>query len=517
MVRYYALTNAYVYGTDYTTIIIKDNIIEDVGGDELVNKYGKVLDEVIDVDGRVVIPGLVDAHIHLFGIVMSRRSVNLRNCRSIEELKFRIKRYARKVRKGEWIIGRGWDQSLFKEKRFPTRWDLDEVAPDNPVLIIRVCGHVGVANSLALKLAGITRDTSNPPDGVIHRDENGEPTGALSEGALYLVRKIVPLPTIDEIKHGILEVLRDLASYGITMVHSVSVTFDELKALMELAKEHSLPIRVRTYLDIDTFNKIYGEVPMNISEFLEIKGIKLFSDGSLGGRTAALREPYSDDPETSGIITISKDKLKYWLSRGRNEGFQVAVHAIGDRALEFVLNTSIEVGVSSPTLRIEHASVTPPDVLDLLEKVNPIITIQPHFLVTDWWVPSRLGDRAGYAYMFRSMVKRGLYVAGSSDSPVEPYNPWLSISASMTRAALACISGNEALTLDQALNVYTLGGTRASWEHGVYGRISRGYYADLVVLEDDITTMSGYDLSATRIHMVLVNGKVVYSRRATRL
>jgi len=168
-------------------------------------------------------------------------------------------------------------------------------------------------------------------------------------------------------------------------------------------------------------------------------------------------------------------------------------------------------------LRIEHASVTPPDVLDLLEKVNPIITIQPHFLVTDWWVPSRLGDRARYAYMFRSMIERGLYVAGSSDSPVEPYNPWLSISASMTRAALACISGNEALTLDQALNVYTLGGTRASWDHGVYGRVSRGYYADLVVLEDDITTMSGYDLSATRIHMVLVNGKVVYSRGATRL
>ena len=513
MARYYALTNAYVYGTDYTSIIIKDNIIEDVGGDNLVSKYRKILDKIIDVDGRVVIPGLIDSHLHLLGTILFKKSVNLRNCRSIEEIKLKIKRYARKVSKRKWIIGRGWDQNLFKEKRFPTRWDLDEVTPDNPVLITRVCGHVGVVNSLALKLAGISKNTPNPPNGIIDRDECGEPTGLLYEGALDMVRKIIPLPTTEEVKHELHRLLVDMASYGLTTVHSISVCERELKALMELAKEGKLPIRVRIYLSEEEFVKLFDTIARNINDFLKIMGIKLFADGSLGGRTAALREPYTDAPSTTGVLTITQSKLRYWLHKGVEQGFQVAVHAIGDKAIEFALKTSLELGVSAPTLRIEHASVTPPDIIELLSKVKPLITIQPHFLVTDWWLKSRLGDRVKYVYRFKSLIEKGLYVSGSSDSPVEPYNPWLSISASMTRANFSCISSGEALSLDQALTIYTTGSARASWEHHILGQLKPGYYADLVVLEHDITSMSGYDVSATRVYMTIVNGRIVYKGR----
>ncbi len=513
--RYVAFTNADVYGTEFTTIIVKDNVVEAIGGGELLTRYGKLLDRIIDVGGRTLLPGIIDAHMHLLGTLQTREYVDLRNCRSIDELKHRIKLHVRRVGSGKWIIGRGWDQSLFRERRFPTRWDLDEVAPDNPVLIIRVCGHVGIANSKALRVAGISRDTPNPEGGVIDRDERGEPTGILYEKALDLVVKCIPKPSTEELCRNLYNLMLDFVEYGITCVHTMSADRYLVKALAKLASEKNLPIRVRMYLREDEFDLLYRQYKGFGNEFFKVVGVKIFADGSLGGWTAALREPYSDNPSTSGTLTITESSLRYWLSRALNEQFQVAVHAIGDRALELVLRVAETIEASKDMLRIEHASLTPPDIIEKLQKVKPIIVVQPHFLVSDWWVESRLGNRARYVYAYRTLLSAGLELAGSSDSPVEPYNPWLGISAAMTRANLACISKDEALTLDQAISIYTQGSAKASKEYGVLGCIEPGCLADFIILEDDIKVMNPYDVSAVRLHMTVIDGKVMYKKPKT--
>ncbi|RLE84137.1 MAG: amidohydrolase [Thermoprotei archaeon] len=436
---------------------------------------------VLDLDGRVVLPGLADAHIHLLGLGASASMLDLRNVESIEELKRLVAERAAELEEGEWILGRGWDQERFKEGKWPTRWDLDEAAPLNPVLLIRVCGHVAVANSLALRLAGITSSTPDPPGGVIDREE-GRITGILRESAISLVAdKAREAPA----RRALERAFKSLVSAGITSVHAMSVSVRELRALAELSAEGAVPIRVRAYVVPEAVSEaqLVSESP-----YLKVVGLKVVMDGSFGARTAALREPYSDDPDNCGLLLLDRGRLKAIIRLAERAGLQLAAHAIGDRALEELLS-AVRAGEWDVSVRVEHASLTPPDLLSEMEELGLGVAAQPRFIISDWWVVRRLGaERCKWVYAFRSILSRGLILAFSSDAPVEPHSPWEGVYAATTRGRyegveLAKVSPGEVVTVKEAIYAYTEAPARLLGEK--LGRLSTGYPADFVILDGD--------------------------------
>jgi len=486
-------------------LVVKNDRIEYVGtNNKALSEYHGVK---YDLDGATVIPGVIDSHMHLEGFAIALSIVDLRGVESIEELKEKLKEKAKRVSKGEWILGRNWDQESFKEKRYPTRWDLDEVSTENPIFIVRVCGHVAIANSKALRIAGITRETPNPPGGMIGRDENGEPNGILWENALMLVRSKVPEPTPQQLAHLITKAQHEMLSYGITTVASVSAPPILVKTLNRIYNSGMLKIRVRLYINSDLLNNItsLGIESGFGNDYIKIQGVKTFMDGSLGGRSAALRQPYNDDPSTSGMLILDGEKLASILKHAVQNNLDVAIHAIGDRAIEEAINGVVKSQVDPKHVRFEHVSVTPPDIVDKLEKLNPLaLVVQPHFRVTDWWIKERLGvERAKWTYTFKTLMSRGLILAGSSDSPVEPVNPWFGVWAAVTRG------NSERLNVREALNIYTIGGSIALNDR-LIGRIRKGCYADFIVLDRDPFRINVEYLKHVRPKMTIVGGEIVY-------
>ncbi len=445
---------------------------------------------VLDLGSRVVLPGLVDAHIHL--LELSLIDLDLRGAGSIEEIRGALARALRGRGRGEWLVGFGWDQERLRERRPPTRWDLDDVSPHNPVLLMRICGHVAVANSAALRAAGITRETPDPPNGRIGREDE-EPDGLLYEGAVELVRSRVPLPGTGELAARIRGRLAELAGYGVTEVHSMSVTAPELEALRLLESRGELPVRVRAYLAPELMVR---EGPA-WGEMLSVEGVKVFADGSLGARTAYLREPYSDDPGNRGLELLSAGQLAELIRTANGRGLRLAVHAIGDAALENVLRAIREVGGGA--VRVEHASVAPPDLVEGLSELGIPVCVQPAFVRSDWWVPSRLGPRARYAYPFKTMLRAGLRVAAGSDAPVESADPWECMRGAVERG----YAREEALTPDEVLRLYFNG--RSIAIRPAHPDLVPGAPADLVVLDS-------FDPNCfkVRVHLTLVNGRVVF-------
>ena len=503
MSRVIVLENARVMGSyENTCIVVEDKYIVDVGGPSICEKYDSV--DRIDVGGRVVIPGLIDAHLHLGSLALMHDWVDLRGVKSIEELKNAISSKAKTT--SGWVLGRGWDHELFVEKRLPTRWDLDEAVSDKPVVIVRICGHVAVANTMALKLAGILDKIPRGYEHLVGREGN-RINGVLFEDAVKLVLDKAPKPSLGELADKIHTVLRRLASYGITTVHSMDATMNEYRALEILRKEGRLPIRVRVFLSL----RDYKEKPNTLTlgdEWLSIRGVKVFADGSFGGRTAALLEPYSDDPGNYGKLLLSKDSIGELARSLAGKGLSLAVHAIGDRAVLEVSKAIKEYGLGN--VRIEHASLTPPEVLDELVSHKPYsIVVQPHFTISDWWLKSRLGERAKYAYMYKTMISRGLVVAAGSDAPVEPVNPWLSLSAAITRGRLRDINPYEKLSISEALAMYTRNASIAGLDKYL-GNIRKGFYADLVVVDENPWGLYDEDVAGIKPVLVIVGGRIVY-------
>ncbi len=471
--------------------------------------------KVIDLRGKIVLPGFIDAHIHLSLFGMSLSQIYLRGTRSIEELKAKVRERAKKAKKGEWMLGRGWDQELFKEKRYPTRWDLDEAAPDNPVLLMRVCEHVSVANSKALELASITRETKDPPRGKIDRDEEDEPTGILREQAVELVQRVIPPPTLEQLKLQLELAIREAVSKGLTSIHFIcSDRFpDELKALQFLRKEGKLLIRIYLVPPYSSLEKLenLGIMTGFGDSKLRIGGIKVFTDGSLGGRTAALEEPYSDMPSGKGMLIYSPEELKDIVLKIHKAGFQAMIHAIGDRAIKVALD-AIEFALNEEPKahrhRIEHVSLINPTLLRRMNDLGAVAVCQPHFIFSDFWAKERVGPRrARWLYALKSL-KEDVVVAGSSDCPVEPLDPLRGIWAAITRPNLA---DDEKLSVEEAIKIYTIGGAYASFEEGDKGSIEERKFADLVVLSDDPREVPPERIKDIKVEMTIVDGKVVFS------
>jgi len=496
-------------------LAIQDEKIVAVGSNKQIQRYISKETKVIDAKSGTVVPGLVDCHVHMTSFGMSLEGLNLRNVKSIREMQQKLQGYADENPEKKWVLGGRWDQEKFAEKRYPTRWDLDKAVADKPVFLLRVCGHIGVVNSKALLLASITRETV-VEGGQIDLDmTTSEPNGILRENALELIWKVTPKPTTKELEDACLSACRKAVESGLTGVHWIVSSAEEIGILQRLCSEGKLPLRVYIGIPVELLDEIVnlGLVTGFGNDMLKIGFIKILADGSLGACTAALKAPYSDRPETSGIMLYNQKTLNMLVLKAHKACLQLAVHAIGDRAIENVLKAFKNALQNFPREnhrhRIEHCSVLNPKLIKQMEHLHLIASVQPHFIISDFWVTNRIGDaRARWTYPFKTLVHEGLIVVSGSDCPVEPINPLLGIWAAMARKSFP----EESLALDEALRTYTLNAAYASFDENRKGSIEVGKLADLTILSDNLFNVQVDKIKNIRVEMTIVNGKIVYAK-----
>ncbi|MCK5631140.1 amidohydrolase [Candidatus Bathyarchaeota archaeon] len=489
-----------------------------------VGEKKKVLAEsndatVIDLHGKTVIPGFIDSHVHGVALGSSLSRINLRGVKSIREIQRIVQRRVEVTSNGDWVIGRGWDQDQLSENRYPTRFDLDEVSPHNPVLLYRTCGHVCVVNSRAINAAGLTAhgSTEELQGGWIDLDDDtGEPTGILRENALKLISDVLPKPNSDELTGFCLAACQKMVEEGITTVHWIVSSPGELQILSSLEKRNLVPLRIYIMIPIEYLGHL---VSLGIStgfgsDRLRIGCVKVMCDGSLGGRTAALEEPYADSIGSRGALLLSREQLEEYVKKAHLGGLQLAIHAIGDRTIGIVLETLKNVIQSSSELehrhRIEHASVLNPTLMEKMRSLGVIASIQPHFIASDFWITERLGKtRARWTYPLKSLLEKDIVSVAGSDAPVEPVSPLMGICAAVTANA----TPSENLTVDQGLRLYTLMGAYASYEENVKGSIEVGKFADFVILSEDPYKIQPEQIKEVKVEKTIVAGEVVHDRK----
>lgn len=494
-------------------LAVYDGKIVAVGSNRDIRRYVSQTTKIADAKNKTLVPGLVDCHVHMTGFGYSLQSLNLRNVRSIKEMQQKLQEYAKRNREGSWITGGRWDQENFAEKRYPTRWDLDKAEPDRPVFLQRVCGHLAVANTKALQLSGITKE-AHVEGGQIDIDhKTSEPNGVLRENAVDLVWKVIPKPREEDIEKACLLACQNAAETGLTGVHWIVGSAKEIKVLQKLHSEGKLPIRVYLGIPVNYLDKLaaLGLSTGFGSPMLKIGFIKILADGSLGARTAALKAPYSDKPQTSGMMLYSQKNLSKLVSKAHKLGMQLAVHAIGDRATEIVLNAFKEAQRQFPSRncrhRIEHCSVLTPKLVRQMKQLDIIASVQPHFVVSDFWVEERLGKtRARWVYPFETLVKQGLTVVSGSDCPVEPISPILGVWAAVAKQRIP----DENLTVEEALRTYTVNAAYASFVENEKGTIETGKCADFVILSADVLRIPREKIKEVIAEMTVVDGKIVY-------
>jgi predicted amidohydrolase YtcJ len=481
----------------------------------------------IHLNGRFVMPGFNDAHLHLGGAAAAMLAVQLKGLTSVEQLQKRIADAVQARKKGEWITGSGWDHTLWPDKKFPTKEQLDAVSPQNPAILTHISGHVAVANSLALQSAGITKGTPNPSGGEIERDANGQPTGMLKEGsAKRLVEQRIPGLPPDQRRRGIEMVLAEVAKNGVTSVQDYS-TWDDFRVYQQLKDEGKLTVRISEWLPFATpiseLENKRGDATTT-DPWLKTGTLKAFIDGALGSRTAALLAPYSDQPDTSGILTVDPDKLRTLAIQLDRSGFQLAFHAIGDRANRIALDVFEAVlkanGPRDRRSRIEHAQVVAPEDFARFAKLNVIASMQPSHQTTDMrWAEQRLGpERVNGAYAWATMQKNGVRLAFGTDYDVEPINPMRGLYACVTRelpegGPPGGWQPQEKISLEDCIRAYTSGAAYAQFEEGKKGELKRGEYADFIVLSNDLTKIPPSDYTKTEVLRTVVAGRTVYQKK----
>lgn len=490
--------------------------------------------ETVDLQGKAMIPGLGDSHLHLYAYCQNQATVMLEEARSMEEALSIMKEKADTTEKGKWIKGTGFDHTKFVENRMPTRWDLDNISTEHPIVIRRCCLHAMVANSLAIEMAQIDQQKLEEYQGLIELEKDGALNGIFREKATAVFDEIVPNPLSDpmERKKILLSVMEDMVSKGITAVHTYAAkiwNYDEdLANYQELDRNGELPIRVVVNLD-ELFEVAESEGnPGRKDPYHKAKygAYKLFTDGSLGARSAALSEPYSDDENNYGIL-IDENKLVDQLQLAYERGLQPAIHAIGDRALDITLDAIETVleqqksggyGTTRP-IRIIHAQMVRNDQLERLKKLPVVLDVQPIFLCTDlYWIESRLGkDRIKTAYLWKTLMENGLILAGGSDCPVESYDPIKGIYAAVTRKDLNGFpqegwESQEQLTVFEAICLFTKNIAYTTGDEDVLGTIEVNKFADLTVLEEDPFRVEPERLKDIRVAMTFVAGEKVFDR-----
>ena len=464
----------------------------------------------LDANGAALLPGFTDTHCHPFEFGWLKRNVNLRETGSITGLRLRLLARVQKSRPGEWVTGMGWDQEAFSEGRLPDRSDIDDLSDENPVVLTRVCGHIALLNTIAIEMLAF-EDRQGPE---FMRDDGGRLTGIVKEGALEEVHDRIPR-SAEVCARDLLSAETEAARCGITTLHTiVSPTGyrEELEALAGLHSAGALSLRYRVYIPAEAMGyvKERGFSSKLDDDTVRINGVKVYADGSLGARTAALRLPYADDPGNSGILRHTDEELGNIVAGADAAGFQVIVHAIGDRAIEQAIQALSRVtGARNPRRhRIEHASLLPGDLLAKMVKHGIRAAVQPLFIKSDAWAADRLGeDRVDDLYPLKSMVAGGIVVSGSSDSPIEQMSPLLGVWAAMVRSGFA---PRESLSLDEALGLYTSNASSNGFDE-VGSGLAEGAGANLTLLDSDVERMHPAMVRKVRIAATFVKGKLAYS------
>ncbi len=524
-------------------IAIRGDRIQAVGSNDEVLKLKGPQTQVIELGGHFVMPGFNDAHLHLAEAGSEKLSVNLIGVRSLDEFRERIRARVKTAAPEEWIVGGGWDETLWPVKSPPTRRDVDAVTTDHPVFVNRVDGHIAVANTRALQLAGITGESHAPRGGKIDRDPTGQPNGILRETARDAVTAVIPKLTHDKRRQGLEAALQDLANSGITSAQDNS-SWQDFQIYEELEREGKLTARITEWLPFDApLEELESKRKAHprSDNMLHTGMLKAFMDGSLGSHTAALLEPYADDPKNSGLPQYDQAKLNEMTKARVLAGFQVGFHAIGDKGVQMALDAfaastghvgtgaspvQAERSSAAPTsnsapnlrLRIEHAQVTTPMEIARFEELKVIASMQPNHLLTDMnWALARLGPkRAEHSYAWAEFVKEGVTLAFGTDYPVEPVAPFRGLYAAITRRSENGKSEyypEEKLTIDQAIAEYTTGSAFAEFAEKDKGLIAPGMLADFVVLDQDITAVAPPKILQTKVLRTVVGGKTVYEAK----
>jgi predicted amidohydrolase YtcJ len=523
--------------TPFSSILREEAIA--VRGDR-IQAVGKTIDmaklkgpetQVIDLGGHFVMPGFNDAHLHLDDAGTTKLSIDLTGVKSLDELRERVAKKVGEAKAGEWILGAGWDETLWPVKATPLRWDIDEVSNGHPVFLVRIDGHIAVANTRAMQLGSINLASRDPQGGHIDRNENGEPTGILRETAQAAVLGVIPKPNHDQRREALELALADLAEHGVTSAQDYSPNWENFQIYEELEKEGKLTARITEWLPFDEpveeLSRKRNSHPQS-DLMLHTGMLKGFMDGSLGSHTAALLEPYSDDPKNSGLPRYDAAKLNDLTKERVLAGFQIGFHAIGDKGVQMALDAfaeaqkaAREAHVRAPNggeefrLRIEHAQVTTPQQIARFKELKVIASMQPSHVLTDMrWAQDRLGPkRAATSYAWLAFLNKGVTLAFGTDYPVEPVTPFRGLYAAVNRKS---VDGKQEyfpeqrLTMDQAITAYTAGSAFAEFEEKEKGKLVPGMLADFIVLDRDVTASSPEKMLGTKVLRTVVGGKTVY-------
>ncbi|HYM77713.1 MAG TPA: amidohydrolase [Candidatus Dormibacteraeota bacterium] len=512
-------------------IAVKGDRVEAVGKTLDLDKLKGPQTQVIDLGGHFTVAGFNDAHVHLDDAGATKLSVDLTGVKSLDELRARVAKKVAAARAGEWILGAGWDETLWPVKVTPTRWDLDEVSNGHPVYLGRIDGHIAVANTRALQLGSVNLASRDPQGGHIDRNEAGEPTGILRETAKTAVLGVVPKPTHQQRRDGIELALADLAAHGVTSCQDNSPNWENFQIYEELEKEGKLTARITEWLPFDDPVEELSrkrELHPQSDLMLHTGMLKGFMDGSLGSHTAAMLEPYSDDAKNSGLPRYDAAKLNDMTKERVLAGFQIGFHAIGDKGVQMALDAfaeaekaAREAHVKGPNggddfrLRIEHAQVTTPAQIAQFKQLKVIASMQPNHLLTDMrWAQDRLGaKRAATSYAWLAFLDKKVTLAFGTDYPVEPVTPFRGLYAAVTRKSedgKQEYFPEQRLTMDQAIAAYTTGSAFAEFDEKEKGKLVPGMLADFVVLDRDPTATSPEKLLQTKVLRTVVGGKTVY-------
>jgi len=510
-------------------VAIHSSRIIAIGSDAEIARWIGPATKKIDAQGKTVLPGFIDSHVHFSTGGGETSGVHLRDANTPQEFARRIGEHAKKLPKGEWMLGGTWDHELWGGTPLPSHDWIDTLTPDTPVFVSRYDGHMAMANALALRLAGVTRETKDPPGGTIVRDKDGNPTGLMKDAAMGLVFRVIPPPSEEQLLRMIHAAMDEARHFGVTSVHDISST-EDVRAYQVLAGRSELTLRIYCITPLPQWE---GPATAGIragfgNDWIHLGALKGFADGSLGSTTALFEQPYNDAPETSGLpnemMLPEGNMLKMALGADK-AGLQLAVHAIGDKAIRTMLDVYTEVSKQNGAgngrrWRIEHAQHLRPDDFARFAQLGVIASVQPYHAIDDGrWAEKRIGhERAKTTYAFRTFLDHGVRLAFGSDWTVAPLNPMQGLYAAVTRATLDGKNPGgwfpeQKLKLEEAIQAYTTGSAFAEFGEKEKGSLTPGKLADIVVLDSDLFAIAPEKIKDVTVRYTIVGGKIVHSDR----
>lgn len=510
--------------TEFSALAFKDGKVLDVYKDTTFESGGN--QEVIDGEGKVMLPGLIDAHAHVMGLGTMLMNVDLSGIRSLDEALNHVEEYAAENPELEWIEGRGWNNTHWGDGDFPTAEDLDNVVSDRPVWLSRVDGHAGWANTKAMEIAGITAETEAPEGGKIIRDENGEPTGVFIDEAESLINEHIPEPTPEEQQMALENALAHMRSKGLTSVHDAGVSAQAWELYKSFADDDELTTRIYAMISGagDTFDELAKDGPIDsyANDLLSLQSVKIYGDGALGSRGAAMLEPYSDDAENTGLLFHTQEEMNEMVLKTMDAGFQTNIHAIGDAANRQVLNAfehaKDRLGDQGLRNRIEHAQIVSQQDIPRFNELNIIASMQPTHATSDMnMAEDRVGpDRIEGGYAWQTFIDQGTTVSSGSDFPVEHVNPFYGLYSAITRQdhdgePEGGWYPSERMTREQALRSFTLDAAYAAHQENELGSLEPGKWADFILVDRDLFEVSEIEIWETEVLETWLRGDKVYS------